>query len=222
VYREPDEELQAEAERKLGAEQRLDDAAARGREARESGASGVEKRLLRTGSSPLQRGTAIAIGVGTFAVGAFATVVGAPVAAAVGVGTLGAGILGSAAVRRLRLRREHAWLVRLPFPVVGYLEVLQEPRTITAFSVRVTLDTVEQDDRDRIVDLLGRLDSVDPVVTVDGTTLVVDVLCSGSPRTFLRSLIERVALVVHEARRVRVVQISASTAARSASYDIYG
>jgi hypothetical protein len=129
-------------------------------------------------------------------IGAAVAGAGTALAAVIGAGAVGASMLGAAGLRRLRLRREEAWLARLPFPVIGYVQVLAQNRTVTAISARITLAAIEPDDRNRVLDLLGHLESVDPDVAIDGTTIAIDVLRTGSVQRFLRALIERVALAL--------------------------
>jgi hypothetical protein len=104
---------------------------------------------------------------------------------------------------------------------MGYVQVLYTPLVVAALTAKITLDSVEPEDRERTIDLLGKLDTVDPVVRIEDNTIVIEVLVSGSVKKFLRTFVEAVAKPLHELRRVVVVQLLASTADPATPYDVY-
>ncbi|HEY5950651.1 MAG TPA: hypothetical protein VIV40_34400 [Kofleriaceae bacterium] len=130
-------------------------------------------------------------------------------------------MVGAIVADKLRVRRAHAWAARQDFPILGYAELLATRRVVTAITAKITLASIEPDDRERVVDLLGHVDTVDPVVTVDDKTIVIEALVSGSVQKFAHSLLEDVVQRLHEARRVVVVELTATTADRAAAFDAY-
>ena len=223
TYRNPDPDRVAETEAKLAADETMERAAAAGRDARAQHERGIEKRLLRE-----RRGHVVVAGLATWgsAMLAYMTAIIAggatvPLALGVGVGAGTLGLAGSTAVSRLRLRREHAWVEKQPFPIDGYIELLRTPLVVTAIIAHVRLGSVEPDDRERVVDLLGTLDTVDPVVTTDGNTLKIEVLVAGPVQRFARDLVEKVVAPLHDARKVQRLHLAPSTADPTAPFDVY-
>jgi len=223
TYRDPDPDRVAETEAKLAADENMERAAAAGRDARAEHEHGIEKRLLREkrrghvatglvtwGSAMLAYMTAIVAGGATV-----------PIALGVGVGAGTIGLAGSTAVSRFRLRREQAWVDKQPFRIDGYIELLRTPLVVTAIVAHLQLSSVEPDDRERVVDLLGTLDTVDPVVTIDGNTIKIEVLVAGPVRKFTRELIEKVVRPLHDARTVQRLLLSPSTADPATPLDLY-
>jgi hypothetical protein len=221
TYRDPDPARVAETEAKLAADENIERAAAAGRSARVEHERGIEKRLLRERRS-VAKGFTI-WGASMAAYMAMIIGAGATVATALGVGvatgTISLG--GVTALDRWRLRRERAWLSQLPFRVEGYLELLHTPLVVTAITAQVQLASVEPEDRDRVVDLLGALDTVDPVVRVDGTTIVIEMLLAGPVKKFARELIEKVVAPLHDARKVQALHLAPSTADPATPLDLY-
>lgn len=222
TYRDPDPDRVAETEAQLAADEEIERAAAAGRDARVHRERGIEKRLLR--EKRPGAGRALAIWGSSFcAYMAMIVAAGAAVPTALGVG-LAAGTLGfagSVIADRVRMRREHAWADSHPFQVLGYVELLLTPLVVTALTVHIELASVEPEDRERVIDLLGTLDTVDPVVRLDGATIVIEMLMAGPVKTFARALIDKVVMPLHEARKVRAVHLTPSTADPSTPYDAY-
>ena len=223
TYREPDPERVAQTEAKLAADENIERAAAAGRDARAQHELGIEKRLLRE-----RRGHVVVAGLATWgsAMLAYMTAIIAggatvPIALGVGVGAGTLGLAGSTAVSRFRLRREHAWVEKQPFPIDGYVELLRTPLVVTAIIAHVRLGSIELEDRERVVDLLGTLDTVDPVVTLDGNTIKIEVLVAGPVQKFTRDLIEKVIVPLHDARTVQRLHLSPSTADPATPLDLY-
>jgi hypothetical protein len=222
AYREPDPALQAAAEKQVVAEAELEQDAAAGRQALAHRAPGLDRRLVRrTTEYRLEIGAII----GAMAVGCAAVVaLGAPIGNAIGV--VSAVIAGAVplTVRRLREVRDAAWLSRYEFSVVGYETVLATRRVVIAISSILTLDSVDDDDRARVADLVGHLEVEDPTIVVEDTKLVIDALVVPSHRAlrrFMRGVLEHVAVHLHAARGVRSVQFVATTAAHDRPSSFY-
>lgn len=108
--------------------------------------------------------------------------------------------------------------------MLGYVEALRTGRAVYALAAQITLGSIDDDDRRRVEDLLGHLDLVDPVVTVDDKTIAIEAIVSNDRRhlrALMRGMLEHVAGPLHDARRVVVVQFAASTAARDQPYSAY-
>jgi len=221
TYRDPDPDRQAASEAQLAADEQIEDAAALGREARSRHEAGIEKRLLR--KPPSGKGAAFApwgLGLGAY-MSAIVSGLTVPIGLGVGFGALAISALGMSALDQLRLRRERAWAMRQEFAVLGYVEVLSSRLVVAAITAKITLASIEDEDRERVIDLLGRLDTVDPVVTVEANTIRIELLISGSAKRFMRDLIDHVARALHQARQVVVVELAASTADPAKPYDLY-
>src|SRR5437773_8870324 len=102
TYREPDPDRQAEADEQIAAEERIEQAAARGRDARSHNKAGVEKRLLDKPGRRGRGGAAIVWGT-SFAAYMTAIVAGVTVPIGLGIGAAGlvVGAAGVTAVDRL-------------------------------------------------------------------------------------------------------------------------
>jgi hypothetical protein len=101
--------------------------------------------------------------------------------------------------------------------------VLSSYRVVVAVSSILSLASIDEDDRERVADLLGRLDALDPTISIEGTNIVIDALVVSSRRAlrrFMRAMIEHVALHLHAARCLRSVEFVATTADRDPP-DIY-
>jgi hypothetical protein len=220
TYRDPDPDRVAETEAKLAADEEIERAAADGRVARVHRERGIEKRLLRPKRS-----------VGRELVtwgGAFTTLFATLAAGATVPNALGAGFIvgtlsysGAIWLDVWRGKREQRWADSHPFQVIGYVELLETRLVVTALVVHIELFTVEPDDRDRVNDLLGKLETVDPVVRIDGTTMVIEMLMAAPVKIFVRELIAKVVMPLHDARKVRAVHLKPSTADPSTPYDAY-